>query len=76
MLGQEKEQGLRFTMESVEYLDRVRDHIWEVLRDRAMSRVLNEGRRVVTADDIRACLHETFLHEMQEEVQTARVADR
>jgi hypothetical protein len=76
MISDEEVQRLRFTMESVEYLDRVQDHIWQVLRERAMAKVLKEGRNVVTKDDLRACLDETILHEMREEVETARVAGR
>jgi hypothetical protein len=76
MLGMQKERDLRFSLESVEYLDRIRDHIWEVLRERAMTRVLNEGRNVVTIDDIRACLVEKFLDEMRAEVETGHVAGR
>ena len=67
----DKVRDLRFSMESIQYLDSVKRRTGEVLRSRAVAKAIGEGRALVTGEDMRACLDEALRTIQLEEADTA-----
>jgi hypothetical protein len=68
----ETEVEVRFTPDSLDYSDKVSDRICRRIRDLAFERTARSGRRLVTEQDMRACVQEaiqTTLRELGYDIQ-------
>jgi hypothetical protein len=56
----ETQEEVRYTPASLEYRNEVRNRIGRKIRDLAYQRASMSGRRLVTDEDMRACVQEAF----------------
>ena len=52
--------SLSYTWASADLINRIKDDLWKVLREKAAEKVRRDGRDLVTEEDVKSCLRDAF----------------